>query len=527
MLMRNIACPLMLSTIIVLICTACGPSPNPPTPQQFRPPVLETVMKGRDLIPQDPQGNFHLLPTGPNRITVRVWADANLKVLVDGIELKRRNVGQETEGWFEPAAYPLTGGSRNIFWEITVKLPDSLPVDICSARLSVQYESVPQGTANTPQDISLLAEQHFSHCAFTPRLASNTFDDGGENSKPDGRARSQIVARNVVLAGWLYIGNPNIPGDDSKPSRYNAPNLLPSETEDFHYDLWLDDDFLARNYGGVTGLKPLLAMSQIPPEGGGSVAMPLLDPSSQRLNVSSLTLPGSELFAVELNAWHSGRRGPKPNGWVDDPDPNMNGNAWPFHPTRPLGVGSNDPDLKPGDYVIISGTLWQDTAHLGMNDPGQPNRRCFDSKFKGHAGWLEIHPVDSVRKVDSPALRLGTDEAPTYYYRKDPFMRSICDPAANQLNEYIAPRQSPPDANAVLKFEVQPDTRMSSPNATNSAEIDPLCPDRLHVQASVPTGGTFKSTYLLWWEPGTTPRAPCSLILLPAAPQTIGQFYDR
>lgn len=526
--MKNIATSILHSILAVSIYTACGPNPNPPAPQQYRPPVLETVMKGRDLIPQDAQGNFPLLPAASHSITLRVWADSNLKVSFDGIDLKRRNVGQEGEGWFEPIAYPLTGGSRNIFWEITVKLPDSLPVDSCSARLSVQYESVPQGAANTPVDISLLAERHFSHCAFTPRLASNTFDDGGENSKLD-RARSQIVARNVVLAGWLYVGNPDIPGDDSKPSRYNAPNLLPGETEDFHYDIWLDDDFLARNYGGVTGLKPLLSMSQIPPEGGGSVALPLLDPTTQRLNVSSLTLPGSELFAVELNAWHTtpGRRGPKPNGWVDDPDPNLNANAWPFHPTRPLGIGPNDPDLKPGDYVIITGTLWQDTAHLSMNDPGRPNRRCFDSKFKGHAGWLEIHPVDSVRKVDSPAVPVEVNGTTTYFYRKHPFMRSICDPVANQLNEYITPRQPPPDANAVLKFEVQTDTRMSSASATSSAEIDPRCPDRLHVQASVPAGGTFKATYITWWEPGTSPRPTCSLILLPAIPQTIGQFYDR
>lgn len=519
MRMKEIYRPILFVVCFALMFAACGPNPNSPA-AQFRTPVLETVMKGRDIIPQDPQGNFWILPTSGQWLRLRVWADSNLKVSVDGVDLKRPNIAPESEGWFEPTAYTFNGGTRNFFWDIAVKLPDNIPVDSCGVNLTLQYENVSQGTQNPTLVVPFLAGQHFSHCALSPKLASNVFDDGGENSKPGGMARSQIVSRGFVLAGWLYEENPQM------PQRNNGTGLPSNETEDFHYDLWLDDDFLARNYGGLTNLKPSATLSQIPANGG--TAMPLLDPNTQRLNASSLTLPGSELLTVELNAWHTAffRRAAKPNGWMDDPDPQFSGNAWPFHPTRPLGISGSDPDLKPGDYVIVSGTLWQDTAHLSMNDPDKPNRACFDTKFKGHAGWIEIHPVDSVRKVEPPAVRVDVNGAPTYFYRKHPFTRSICSPNANQLDQYIAPPQSPPDANAILKYEVQMDSRFTSAAATHSEVIDPQCPDRLHVQASVPAGGTFKATYLLWWEPGTQPRGACNIIFLPAIPQTLGPVFE-
>lgn len=39
------------------------------------------------------------------------------------------------------------------------------------------------------------------------------------------------------------------------------------------------------------------------------------------------------------------------------------GNAWPFNPLRGVVAAPSLGDLAAGDYVIVSGTLWQDTAH--------------------------------------------------------------------------------------------------------------------------------------------------------------------
>jgi hypothetical protein len=77
------------------------------------------------------------------------------------------------------------------------------------------------------------------------------------------------------------------------------------------------------------------------------------------------------------------------------------------------------------------------------------------------------------------------------------------------------------------RYEAQLDSRFTHPAATYTAMVDPLCPDRLHVQANIPTNGTFKAVYLMWWEKSAQPRAPCNLIFInPPSVPFINYYKD-
>ena len=228
-----------LAIAISLTLGGCLHTPTTPTASLLRQPVLETIMKEREIIAQDAQGTFRLLPVSPHTVRLRVWADDMLTVLLDGVALTKGHGGllpTGSGGGFLVNSYALVGGSRKIFSEIIVKFPDSFSVDTCQATISIQYEAVSQSVQNATRVDVLLTNPLSNNCPRLPQLASRTFDDGGENSKPNGRALSQIVSRNAVLAGWLF-------GDVLSVNP--GPSPRPGESEDFHYDIWLDDDFLA------------------------------------------------------------------------------------------------------------------------------------------------------------------------------------------------------------------------------------------------------------------------------------------
>ena len=116
---------------------------------------------------------------------------------------------------------------------------------------------------------------------------------------------------------------------------------------------------------------------------------------------------------TKLNAWHTRDshwgshenckgRGPAPPGWIEREYVSVLGNKasdswWPFDPDDPEPIGSR---LKPGDYLEITGTLWQDSPHYG-NIPAS-SRNCWGQLYRNYDGWLEIHPVDSLRRLTAP-----------------------------------------------------------------------------------------------------------------------------
>ena len=239
---------------------------------------------------------------------------------------------------------------------------------------------------------------------------------------------------------------------------------------------------------------------------------------------AALTLPGAQFMTVELNAWHKSARGPHPAFWQDDPDlPAFSGNAWPFNPYKGsanLGLG---PNLQAGDYVIVSGTLWQDNRHgtgLGV---------CIEDRLKGHGGWLELHPVDAVRRVytgpplpilpsmpsaddtlkfedDMRKFRLnwlGRPDRPQP--RKHVIGYAACFPSSSPdehtFDHLIDHPDLPPDDTWQLRFEVIVDDRFTTSNAVHTEALDPTCKiPMLNITANVPGPGRFNATYILWWE---------------------------
>jgi hypothetical protein len=58
--------------------------------------------------------------------------------------------------------------------------------------------------------------------------------------------------------------------------------------------------------------------------------------------------------------------------------------------------------LRQGDYVVMRGTLWQDSYHVQGSDTS-PTEWDAAPPTKGHGGWLEIHPVDWLVRVQGPS----------------------------------------------------------------------------------------------------------------------------
>lgn len=284
-------------------------------PQQ-RTPVLETVVSGDRVVPQDPDAAFAALPT-PGRIHIRVQADwsTNIVVSVDGQDLPRREGRSDNEAWFEPRSQVLSTASRKLFWDIDISVPPEKrgsdgPVAV-EVRDNTFLTTPPPMEKRPPLTVQLINVGKPGR----PPLASDFFNEAqGDNTKEDGRAKSQVIAKGVVLAGWLWEGYPD--GSSPSPDRNDSGEgqlIRANESEDYHYDFWLDNDFIARNYGSPVNLQPIRdAIVK-----GARTHLIDLRPGYEfsllnrgRINAASFLWPGNGgLFTVELNAWHIADRG--------------------------------------------------------------------------------------------------------------------------------------------------------------------------------------------------------------------------
>jgi hypothetical protein len=225
-------------------------------------------------------------------------------------------------------------------------------------------------------------------------------------------------ARNVMVAGWCSDPIPNIglPGLDM--TKEGTTEGL----EDVWYNVHLDPDFLQRIYGpnglshALNGLylqgTPPFTATPIPFEDRSEV-----DGSSRGVTFNSFMLPyGDPILHCELNAWHTkdtnywyydgpwgvGRpstknylgRGRAPASWFpyvfSKEHRTYSDNWFPYDPYNP--EGGNEP-LNAGDYVVLKGVLWQDGEH---------GYTPWADVFPLQAGFLEIHPVDWIVRVNSP-----------------------------------------------------------------------------------------------------------------------------
>lgn len=501
--------------ICLALLTGCPTMP----PRVYRAPILETVVQqngGLRIVPERPDGSYMALGT-PLRF--RVQGDGQIKVLVNGVELPRHAQRTSTSGWYEPGNGILGSGSRHFFWDIAVLLPNgALQPLSTSVQVKFAYDTV-TNVVQPELAVTIRLEGRDPTLAQLMPRPSDVFVGNTHNTKQDNRMETSIVARGVTLAGWL-VGGVDLDRHDG------AGNAGTNASEDWHYDLYLDPDFIERNYTAYAPVEPLwsawLPGNVVPLIAGPATPIRLLSQDAtlptSRPTASAFTLPGNSVFTVELNAWHTDpkARGHKPAFWVDDPEPlRRGGNAWPFDPKK--GVGNlGGRDLAAGGYVIVSGTLWQDTVHPGGSPQDRigRTRKCFNDRYKGHGGWLEIHPVDSVHRVEAPQLR------------KHAIGMSACYPEQPNFDTYLKHPDPPPDNTAQLRVTVLVDDRFTTPNAVHTEVVNTACePPSLRVTANVPGNGSFNATYVLWWEKTNTPRTG-ALICIPAISPILGGAKD-
>lgn len=197
-------------------------------------------------------------------------------------------------------------------------------------------------------------------------------------------------------------------------------------------------------------------------------------------------------------------------------------------------------DLQAGDYVEIKGTLWQDTGH----ETGPATPWCFGEIFHSHDGGLEIHPVDSLRRLPAPAplppydyvfdqqtqqwnlqaslpaakagikrvaavsLCADATGAAGPGYASTNYAMAVC-PEADYGNMAIPQGRAPPQPLMVPHVLELIDGRFSAPQSYGhgAGPVNGANPDCIGIQAWL-TGtawARFKATYVVWW---TIPPCP-------------------
>jgi hypothetical protein len=502
---------------------ACTSSPEPPSTPPT--PILETFYlsqppgPGGLVLARRAGGVFQAYGAKLVQLRLRAAWPAELAVTINGRTITRvDDEGQhpelEAQGYFVYSVTPLPPGpvkGLSYFWKVNITIPQSdRPTGYMLGVSSVVANAQP-----TPASEPLVMKVAAVGPEQPRQRPSTIFDDGAENSKGAWSKRA-IVARDVTLSGWLQGGEGNL-------GRNRAGG--PAASEDWHYTIWLDEDFIERNYGPDD--KPLLGavmtgnQIEVRP---GAPTISLLNgkaPTADTFMLPGLNVPNVEFsgFVVELNAWHiSGRGELFPQGWVRDPERTEKeyyDNVWPFDP-RHGSVG--DKELKAGDYVILSGTLWQDSSHFG--DPEDSDfkpevyryRHCWDGLYPNHGGWLEIHPVDWIQLAEpAPPLR-----------RHVAVVGACALPGkVDDVDTYLSPTDvelKPPSERSVLKYRELIDDRFTRKGSlqVHMVDVDSRDPTKLHVRVRVVgqpgdvpilQGGSFKATYIMWWEEGQEVRA--------------------
>jgi hypothetical protein len=468
--------------------------------------VLETVFDPVDLrvIPRQTSGLYPYPVPKAVELRLRVQAPQRLVVSLPG----GRVLGPSEYNWQVVEKLPggKPGSPESPEWYFVkmrvYPIPRGLGRDF---PLMIRNESL-DGSATSP---TLAVGIDVPPYRQNPRRPSRVFNSG-DNSKGFWAERA-IAAWDVTLAGWLVPEPPDHPEGPHRNNGCEGKPCKPGQSEDWHYNIWLDTDFIQRNYIIRRGLGDIIAAHPLRDavlQGNGDeilwgwVSRRLLS-RGQLPSAAALNIPGAaerKGFTVELNAWHKKDRGnTKPRGWVHDPEWDGNpdslyfDNAWPFDPRGPKGAPFQAPQ-----YVIMTGTLWQDSDHHG-NDPNN-YRRCVDQWYPNHGGWLELHPIDIIERVPAPSLR------------KHAAVVTACAPSPNaSLNPArLSPTDvgiTPPTPYSHLRFTATEDARFSMRQGLRSYQvgIDPCDPTKLRVYTKM-AYGVYSVTYTMWWEERPYPR---------------------
>lgn len=514
-------------------CATCGP-PRPPAPAVQ--PVLEAVLRSgapptfARRIPGT--GRYQVLPARAAILRLASPYPNSMKVFLTPSAGARRELvwvsrddiaGQQAHD--EAGYYSV---ENDIFGYSLIVSPP--PAERTGPGFSVEVVNLsPGGTPPESPPLTVAIEARSTVTA----PSSVFFDCGGDFDAFEGRYHgnckpsSSIVIRDFALQGWLVNPHANCLGDLC--------------IEDFHYNFIPDPDFIDEYYGRSGVLAGLLGSAQsledLPLHGNPPVTQPAVALADRRptgesrgITLNSFLLAGNTedarglgVVIAELNAWHPAPqgglfkrhwfgRGPAPAGWVtpaiDPSDAHFTewqNTRWPFDPRHPDG----GPELAPGQYVRVFGTLWQDTAHA---ENGVPNATTMPwAYFNGRLGaWLELHPVDWLEPAVAPPVRKTPFVVETIIYSS---------PTA-EVSRSLAPDDPAPSAGWTLRCRELIDGRYTDTQSVTRREVQ-LHADRLDVTVAVarrielgsepPPGqprldriipGRFKAVYVLWWEEG-------------------------
>ena len=391
------------------------------------------------------------------------------------------------------------------------------------------------------------------------------------NPDPNLIAGGSVVANDVILRGWLRRLDPCA----SEPNSFSCIPITPMTQctppttvttlcaveinkqrsdvfyigyEDVHYNILLDADFITDTYGVNTSV---LSGAWLPgnPIDGSTTSFPLHDTRlNQPVTFNSFWLlygPTADIHS-ELNAWHQlsstgcGNgvvckeylgRGFAPAGWQEKEyspiTSSASDNWWPFDPDNPENLRSQGKPiyLAPGDYVELRGTLFEDSG------PGHGEQGCWEKLYHNHSGWLEIHPVDGIRRLYPFPRRPSPEEQPVAsaqagVTRAVPILTCADPPTTSTSVFTVCPENQYSSANPtrdsgpypllpfVTEFIDHRFTDMSGITITPTKSPTPSLRDCVQiVEKLTATPGIasqhFKGTYLVSWSPiNSAPPAP-------------------
>jgi hypothetical protein len=474
------------------------------------------------------------------------------------------------------------GGLRQQGYPISDEFTEISPLD--GKQYTVQYferavfELHPE-RAGTPYEVLLsqLGKFHLtvlypgnSNPAAAPATVkpSEVFFSGDNSKRADA-----VIASNVTIAGWIRdhywnegedVGWDLIPDIDFLNSRYGqshsplSENLLFGNVTDGQHYLPLADYTTDHHLLGITLNSFLLPGNSNASYRTGDNPQPPNCPLPKDCN--RLATP---YIHVELNAWFGSRRGPAPAGWVVDSfgqiDPahtQVNGDAyWAFDPTNPDGQGCC---LHDGDYVQMTGTLYQDGAHVQgwwcrefggvvcSNQPSQPDREqhdCWDRgsippdhangwdlprQMQGMGGWIEMHPPNSITRMPSPNNHRGTAAV------------SLCAPveAVNTSRRFdinLAPYPKPSVPYRITRYQELVDGRYTDIRNVDvhTTELTDFGASielnvKVHSSGTFSGGreGRFKASYIIDWEPLPPTPTPVGQLIVAITPKPV-LFQDH
>lgn len=514
---------LLVACILIIAMASC--SPTPPTPDTYQtsvdPELYAVLVPGspptfaRKSISNLDQA-YEVLPSTSVILTLATrWPGSSESKIVlkfrsgatsDPLEFVNRSDTARKQTLDSVGFYEAIGNKLLI---ITPPLNErqGLGFDIVMTNISpnpppgVISESKPLFITILPVENRTKPSDVFFDCGTDFAAIGGTYH---YNCKPG----NSVVIQNFTLEGWLVESYPNCLG-----------NLC---WEDFHYYFVPNPDFIDDFYGPA-GVLPLIAGSTVPPlRLPGNPAQPqsgqlsfqdrfVTSGNSKGVTINSFVLPfnshGNPAYPMitiktELNAWHVNDqgglfsrhwvgRGPAPMGWISlvvpTSDPRYTewtNTRWPFNPSNP---DIRTTDLKPGDYIRVNGSLFEDSEH-----GGGPEERAWEQIRPGHGGWMEIHPPDWIQRLPPPTLR----KTPVLVAFKPHFSDSGI--LVSQKSVTFAPEVSQGNGE-VLRYREEIDGRFTVMSGINRTIT--IAPPNVTVSLNATdVNASFKAVYIVWWE---------------------------